>query len=433
MLKYVPNACMVVAIAAGLAGCSQEPGSGRAEYSACTTAPECALGNEEQGLQCTPLGAAPVCVDTPCTEATCECYGSTACGTDACLWSNTGFRCVPSASDRAEHVRRLMAATACAAPDGLEVRFTLADPWEATIKTQTDPVVTTGPVQVERADGETIDLSTEVQSAEFVPRPRQGDTPLIVFALDNSQSLFGGVDGMPPDPNRATDVRDDRIAFFYGLLPTLNTSAPVSVVSFQKQRTVLDGMGAAPTRNRDITAGALMMLERGADGGTPLAQALREIPPAIMEPHAELAPILVLFTDGIEGGDTSDDAERSAMRAQVQAYADAQIPVIVLELKPPSVTGHAQTPDPLLVELACATGGAYLFLDNGDLLADGFTDQVRRLIDGTWRLRMRADLSDVPPGAHRLSTSISLESKESMVSQQLQQTADSDTRPWLLR
>lgn len=363
MLKYVPNACMAVAIAAALAGCStKEPASGGVEQ-----------------------------------------------------------------------VRRLMAATACAAPDGLEVRFTLADALETAIQVQTDPVVTTGPVQVERADGETIDLSTEVQSAEFVPRPRQGDTPLIVFALDDSQSLFGGMDGAPPSVQHATDVRDDRIAFFQGLNQTLSPSAPVSVVSFQKQRTVLDGMGAAPTRNRDITAGALMMLERGADGGTPLAQALSEIPPAIMEPHAELAPILVLFTDGIEDGDTSDDAERNAMRAQVQAYADAQIPVIVLELKPPSVTGHAQTPDPLLVELACATGGAYLFLDDGDLLADGFVDQVRRLIDGTWRLRMRADLSDVPTGAHRLSTSISLESKESTISRELQQTPEADKRLWVLR
>ncbi|MGK0360564.1 MAG: hypothetical protein ACI9U2_002877, partial [Bradymonadia bacterium] len=155
---------------------------------------------------------------------------------------------------------------------------------------------------------------------------RKDDERLVVFALDHSGSLIGEdlVNG-GVDISVATDIRDERIAFFRTLVGQLPESISLSLVSFQGQLPIIDagqnGDGpAVPTRNRDIIFNALSDLESGSSGTTPLARTLADTLSSILLPNIQRANgsndlngALVLFTDGVEIGDPTDTNDRAGL------------------------------------------------------------------------------------------------------------------------
>ena len=68
----------------------------------------------------------------------------------------------------------------------------------------------------------------------------------------------------------------------------------------------------------------------------------------VVEFYADLSPVIVLFTDGVEGG----DASRKTLDEVADRYAahDPPVPVIVLELRPKPETAFRRTRDPGLVD-----------------------------------------------------------------------------------
>jgi Mg-chelatase subunit ChlD len=418
-------------------------------YGGCETAPAC------PGLvECiTPEGAIE-CVATECDAATCDCLADQICGSRLCVEVDAGFRCVaPSEPPMGERsVTALTVANACFVPQDdnrIELRLTLGDEGGASITDLADPPMSfaavegrafmgSEPIEIQaEADGAISGLEAAVESIEFVARPRPDDQ-LIVFALDNSGSLIGENAG-GVDISTGTDLRDERIVFFRTLLTLLAPEAYVSIVSFQGQLPVFDPDYAVPTRNRDISAEGITQLERGATGPTPLARTLADLRPTLFDANDDLDPVLVLFTDGIEAGDPGDDAERSDLRAQIMAYAAAEIPVVVLQLQPPPASGHPRGRDPRLVELACASGGAHFFIEEPAEFTDARSDlatQVRRVLDGSWRLRAQVDLSALAPGGHFLSTTLTMQTDGDPVRQVLTQSPErvfDDTRLWIQR
>ncbi|MEZ4467056.1 MAG: hypothetical protein R3F43_22060 [bacterium] len=124
--------------------------------------------------------------------------------------------------------------------------------------------------------------------------------------------------------------------------------------------------------------------------------------------------MVVLLTDGVEDGDTSDDEDRSRLKAAIDSYEADGIPVIVLQLQPPVSSGLPRGRDPMLVELACRTGGEHLFLEQASEFTESRSplgDIVRNRLVGSWVLRTTTTL-DGPafgPGEYFLSTQLTVQ------------------------
>lgn len=260
------------------------------------------------------------------------------------------------------------------------------------------------------AQGETtgavdgVDLRAEsVQYAFTGGDARRNDERLVVFALDHSGSLIGEdlVNG-GVDINAATDIRDERIAFFRTLTGQLPSDVYLSLVAFQGQLPIIDAGEdnngpAIPTRNRDVIDAALNQLESGSTGTTPLARTLNDTLSSVISPNNDLNASLVLFTDGVETGDPTDTENRESLEQAIQAYASAGVPVFVIQLEPPLASDYPQGRDPKLVELACRTGGEYLFIEDPREFTDprsNLANVVKNRLRGAWKVRTNTTLSN---------------------------------------
>lgn len=308
--------------------------------------------------------------------------------------------------------------------DGLRAQLSFtAHPDES----DAQPAVARGP------EGAVLDIAPVIKGVRYTAQ-RSGDR-LVILALDNSGSLVGeDPRNQEVDLDRASDLADERIAFMHLLTNLLPESAYLSVVGFQGEGATLSADpndGVAPTRNRDITAMALDQLQFDSTGPTPLARALQQIRTSLVDANEELAPVVILFTDGVETGDPSDP-DGEALANETARYAEQQIAVHVLQLRPPATTIYDRERDPALVRLACQTGGDHHFIES----PREFTDVASRIgetivsrLDGAWRVAVELPgMAEQAAGWWAVSTRLVI-SAASDVAADLQVSSDPE-RPW---
>ena len=303
-------------------------------------------------------------------------------------------------------------------------------------------------------EGDSLDMprGATLQSKSLQYRYNGGDerrnqARLVVYLLDSSGSLLGRDPRTDEvDTNKGSDANDQRLQFFRTLTSALPSSTFVSMVTFNGELPNIDAGEnsdgpAVPTKNRDVINTALADIARAERGGTPLARALRDTKSSIIDGNTDLNPVVVLFTDGVEDGDTSDDEDRSRLKAAIDSYAADGIPVIVLQLQPPVSSGLPRGRDPMLVELACKTGGEHLLLEQASEFTESRSplgDIVRNRLVGSWVLRTATTL-DGPafgPGEYFLSTQLTVQLGGEAQPARLARNRDErldylDTRLWL--
>jgi hypothetical protein len=257
---------------------------------------------------------------------------------------------------------------------------------------------------------------------------RRDDNRLVVLLMDQSGSLIG-LDPITSmvDTNRASDIRDQRIVFFKDFVSELPDNDYVSLVPFNGEFVVT--ADSAPTKNRDVILEGLDQLDiNQPSGGTPLARALDASLTSIIDfaGNADLNPVVVLFTDGTESGDTSP--EGTTLDTVTEKFANhtrtvdgervpAPIPVIVVHLQVPASAAVAPLSwprghDAKYADLACRTGGEYIFLrDAGEFTANGNLPTIlRNRVVGTWRLNVQSGLGqgEFTPGGYLLTSELSV-------------------------
>lgn len=305
------------------------------------------------------------------------------------------------------------------------------------------------PAVATNANGESRPVGLQPIGLDFVYSggvDRARDDRLVVMMLDDSASLIG-VDPFTGefDPTKATDPDDQRIAFFRQLISTLNQDYWLSLVSFSGDFANITQEYSQPTLNRDPIIMGLNELQYDQSGTTPLTRALNDTRTRVIEPNPGLNPVVVLFTDGIEDGDPTDTDNGDAFEEAIAGYADragAPIPVIVLHLQPPPTVSDRRGRSEKLAELACRTGGEYIFLSNADEFTtnNNLQPAVLNRIVGVWRLAAQSTLSNgsFEPGGWLLSTQIeaTLTGRSETFSLQRSTAAGgpaSDTRVWFFK
>jgi hypothetical protein len=227
---------------------------------------------------------------------------------------------------------------------------------------------------------------------------------LVILVMDHSASLVGGDEtDSTGDPSRASDPDDRRVDFFTGLVASMPAQTHFAVVKMAGLFATTTAGSDTPTTAREPILSALEVLRTNELGGTPLARGLIDAA-AIADTRPDLRAHIVLFTDGVEDGDTSQRPDRpdpSSLDDAVAAIVQRQTPinVHVVHLQP---AGDADFPlgrDAQLAELACVSGGDYHFADApGDLHAERREAIRARLMGGGFRVRVDADLADPPEG-----------------------------------
>ena len=300
-----------------------------------------------------------------------------------------------------------------------------------------------GVAEAEVPDSERVGVDLQPSGLEFVwngGEARKNDERLVVLMLDNSGSL----EGLDPRtgayfPGAASDEKEQHITWFQNFV--LSEALPAettwfSLVSFQNRLPELTEAFSAPTRNRDVlhnpdvatpepeNENGLAKIGRKEGGATPLASALDRTYDAIIAQNPDLNPVIVLFTDGVEESDDPDknigDVSSETLESVVPKLANhtydggvTPVPVIVLHLQPSVGSGYRRGRDKDLADLACATGGSYIFVERAD---DFQTNKdleplVRSLLEGHWRLTTRTSIDDtsIPDGPVLLSTELQAE------------------------
>jgi hypothetical protein len=268
----------------------------------------------------------------------------------------------------------------------------------------------------------------------------------------------------PVDPKaKASDPRDERLTFFKNLvrLPYIPVETYFSLVWFDQRQPHVTTEFATPTRNRDVMvcpAGSdgatcrldkafdgLSQLERGEIGSTPLADALDQTYNIVIngKDTKKFNPVVILFTDGTERGDSSGSDK--TLSQVTQTYANhtyggqaSPVPVIVLHLQPRLASGFKQGRDPELYALACATGGEYVFIERADEFTTSNTLEplVANRIAGAWKLRVTStDTIGLGAGQYLLSSELSLTLGGKKESTALTSSDDEteDTRLWFVK
>lgn len=241
-------------------------------------------------------------------------------------------------------------------------------------------------------------------ATDQVTSAARGGDRLVLLVVDHSASLAGGTEADPTgDPAKASDPDDRRIDFLTGLVAALPPQTALAVVKMAGLFATADEASGTPTTDREPILAALAALKADEIGGTPLARGLLDAA-EIADAHPALDPAIVLFTDGVEGDDTSQRPDRPDPSSLEDAIAyitnrATPIPVHVIQLQPAGASGHPLGRDPLLAELTCLSGGDYHFAASPvDLHAERREALRARLLGGGWRARVDADLADPPAG-----------------------------------
>lgn len=303
-------------------------------------------------------------------------------------------------------VRHAEVTGACPDPRGLRLDVVLTDEIEAI-----------GPEAFEQAPGPGDFLLDAAAQGPVGPGP---DEPvaltavgvdfvgpaaprLIVLVLDQSASLVG----LDPEtglksPEKASDPQGLRFSFFSGLLTDLADDDAVALVSFKGLFGVVDPSAGVPTTDRSVTRAGLQALDGSELGATPLARGLIDALEKVIDAAPDRAPVVVLFTDGVEAGDSSDLPDRpdpSNLEAAAAAYEARGIPVHVLQLAPPMAAETPRARDEGLASLACRTGGSWTFLPDAASLSDGTRRALVHRLAGAWQVQVDAALNGQEGGS----------------------------------
>lgn len=294
---------------------------------------------------------------------------------------------------------------------------------------------------------------------------RVSDDRLVVLLMDNSGSLKGQPDPLSPvEKAKASDPRDERITFMKNLvrLPYIDEDTYFSLVWFDSRQPTIRPEFATPTKQRDVMvcpageSGAacqadpemdgLSKLERLEKGATPLADALDQTYNVVIngDKTKDLNPVVILFTDGVETGDSSGSGKSLAevtLKYANHTYGSEKtpVPVIVLHLQPTVASGFPRGRDLGLQQLACATGGEYIFIERAEefTTSDNLEPLLANRISGAWKLRVSStDTVGLGAGAYLLSTDLSLTLGEKTVTTPLKRNMDQaadDTRLWFIK
>jgi hypothetical protein len=264
----------------------------------------------------------------------------------------------------------------------------------------------------------------------------QSKDRLVVFLMDSSGSLIGeGPRGGGVDVANASDRNDERITFFSQLLRSLpSASDNVSLIWFN-DLPVIRPEYATPTRNREIIDQGLNDEVQFAERGqTQTAAALDAALNSVILANDSLNPMVILFTDGVEDEDAID---LTAVTERYMTAAGQPIPVIVMDLQPRAGSDLAQGRDPKLLDLACKTGGEYIFLPNAQEFTESrnLLSMVRNRLRGVWRVRTRSDMNTLPGGQeYFLSTVLTASVGESQNSFPMENVPGlEDTRLWFYK
>lgn len=295
-------------------------------------------------------------------------------------------------------------------------------------------------------DGSPQPVGLQRSSLDFVysgGEDRKNDPRLVVMMLDQSGSLVGfdPFNGMF-DPRQASDRADQRLSFFQQLIGNLPNEYHLSLVSFSGDFANITPEYSTPVRNKSVILEGLNALQYTEGGTTPLARALKDTRERVIEPNGGMNPAVILFTDGVEDGDPTDG--NGAFAQEVTSYErdGNPIPVIVIHLQPPvDVPAERRGRNARLAELACRTGGEYIFLPDAEQFTTNNNLQAAVLnrIVGVWRLRADSTLSgpDFEPGGWLLSTQITVSLAGRELSTDLQLTSGqggvTDTRAWFFK
>lgn len=283
--------------------------------------------------------------------------------------------------------------------------------------------------------GSRVPVALNVEGVEFaypggeekLKKPR-----LVIFLIDHSGSLAGIDKFGAVREGSATDPNDQRVTFFSQLLHSLpDKSDEVSLVWFND----LPHFDAAePTKNRDIINDALDdHIAFGETGRTELGLALQQTYDSLVRPNLDARrPIVVLFTDGFEGEDPPD------LGGVTQQYGQSDVPIVVLDLQGRALSERPQGRDGVLRDLACGTGGDYVFIKNAEAFTDpNIVPLVRNRLLGSWKLKVQTSLPVTSFGQEALlSTTLSATVGESENSYSMENSTESffnDSRLWFTK
>jgi len=241
---------------------------------------------------------------------------------------------------------------------------------------------------------------------------RRGKRKLIILMLDHSGSLVGvsPTDDRDIVPSRASDRNDQRISFFEQLVGNLPSDHYMALVSFSGEFPNISAEYSTPTTNRDVIIEGVQGLQFGEAGKTPLARALDDVYERIIIPNYEdLNPVVVLFTDGTEDRDDSGNLSDvmakyangpdKAVSGDDNAARGQKVPIVLMHLQQTGLAeqdfGYPRGRNVEYQDLACKSGGEYLFLERAEELTDSTTLQsvVRNRLAGVWRLSTQTSLS----------------------------------------
>ena len=231
----------------------------------------------------------------------------------------------------------------------------------------------------------TIELVTKSVKYEWASSdPEAEKIPLLVLLMDQSNSVLGHT--RTGGQQYGSDYDHQRITFFKSLIKGLDPKFEIALLTFSDFTSDFGSDGNevdTPTLNRDLISNALEDLKYSGkyNARTPLKQALSDAKSMIegLEPDT-YEPVVVVFTDGIEGGDNSMGAPSISDLAAF--YVARHIPVHTIQLQAkqdPMGEDEEEAKRPLPVEemsrLACQTGGDFYYIrkaneftTNNDLL-----------------------------------------------------------------
>ena len=282
-----------------------------------------------------------------------------------------------------------------------------------------------------------------------------GRIPLLILLMDQSNSVLG----LSRSEHRyGSDIFHQRITFFKSLINNLNDNFEVAILTFSG---IASDYGSdsslvnVPTQNRELLKFSMeeLMYSANYQARTPLNQALNDTKSLIEGLDQDTYdPVVVVFTDGVEDGDSSMGAPSIAELTSF--YVQRHVPVHTVQLKakqdtnPASGDLEAETKRPKPLEemsaLACQTGGDFYYIRNAEEFTSN-NDLVTMLLNrlsGRWSLKVNTNMFntiiDDAPGI-MLSTELEVVLGDEVERFNAAQTIDSidnrvkmDSRVWVL-
>ncbi len=319
-----------------------------------------------------------------------------------------------------------------------------------------------------------IDLTDPVVTFEYNgvdPTQEDPRKKLVILLMDQSATFIGRDPNSfrtTPETTQASDLPDHRVAFFQGIAKKLNEynknddqTIEMLAYKFYKSSvtpiTVDANSRPVATANVDALQDYLDQLKRDEDGGTPLIAALNEALVVSKTLSETYQTSIFLFTDGIEGGDSSTvTADMKTVESIGLELAQQKVPVFTVHLQPKirvfddtsmSFTGDLKYKgrSPELQNLACITSGEYLFLENETFLTKpqsrtALEDILINRLQGRWMLEVKTNVNDINKfpalmgnKGYLLSTNLQVTLGDVSKPASVVQSTENDRRIWIYK